>query len=403
MNSDALIAKALPGTYLYLIDDDGVVFSQDRQELYALNTAAAYLWCLIEDGVSKDQVLRDYAATFDVDGATADTHISSVLEIFFELGLIELPDRTAAPFQAEEKATPTLPCTTGIPPLGEVTIASERTYKLLETYFTIRYSDIEQEVWVHPILTNFMVPDGAASKGSPVVLDLRHEGNEIFLYRDRQPISKCDGVDALGPLVKGLVWSAAVGNFDYFLNLHTGVLRHQDGCLLLPAAAGSGKSSTTAALVDAGFSYLSDEVALLTEDAVVRTLPLSLCFKSTGWDVVAPYFPEINTLPAHRRGDGKIVKYVPLPKHQCADATRAYPVKAIFFPQYTAGSPTLCEPLPKTQALDRLFRECVSIPNKLTEHNVSRLVDWIQNIECYTLEFSNVGAAITVIQDALDS
>jgi hypothetical protein len=398
MNAETEIATPVPGTRLFLIDDEGVVFSRDRQELYALNTAAAYLWCLIEEAWDKARMAHEYGASFDVSEAVANSHVSKMLEDFFNLGLIDISDRNPPAAHIPSRPVVDAVPPSEIPPLREAPIVAQRFYRILETDYLVRFSAIEQIYWIDAVLKGFEQP---VAPESAVVLDLRHDEREIFVYRDGGPVGKCDVLDKLAPLVKSDVWTNSINNYDYFLNLHTGVLAHGDGCVLLPAAAGSGKSSTTAALVRDGFSYLSDEVALLEVDCSVRALPLAMCFKDTGWDVVSGYFEGFDQLPVHRRVDGKIVKYLPLPEERCADAARTYPVKAIVFPKYTPGQANKFEPLSKTQALDRLFRECMSIPNELTEEAVSRIVDWIKGVDCHTLEFSELNSAASTIRASL--
>ena len=394
-----MIAKIVDGTRLFIIEDEGIVYAHGQQEIFALNTTATYLWCLIEEGRGKDDILRDYGATFGVTQEIAAGQMAAVLENFCDMGLVDLPNRAAPspPFASKPVIDDTPPYK--MPPLGDGFIAAERYYKLLETTFLVRYSDLAQLHWVDPVLRNFASPGGG---DGAVVVDLRHDENEIFLYRDGRGVGKCGALEELAPLVKGCLWLPSIDAFDYFLNLHTGVLAHGQGCILLPAAAGSGKSTTTAALVHHGFPYLSDEVALLTQDCSVRPLPLALCFKDTGWDVVSRYFDDLDDLPAHLRADGKIVKYLSLPAQQCADPARSYPVKAIVFPCYSSGAATSFAPLSKTQALDRMFRECVSIPGDFSAATVSRLVDWIKGVPCHSLEFSDLDAAVAAIRDHLD-
>ncbi|MFP6747000.1 MAG: PqqD family peptide modification chaperone [Alphaproteobacteria bacterium] len=394
-----MIAKAVDGTRLFIVEDEGVVYAHDRQEIFALNTTATYLWCQIEEQRDKDTVLRDYAATFGIAEETAAAQVNGVLETFHEIGLIHLPDRKALTVPARSKPVFDRTPPYEIPPLRARPIVAQKSYQLLETSFLVRFSDLEQVKWVDPILKNFAVAEAAESA---VVVDLYHDNDEIRLYRSGEGVGKCDGLDKLAPLVLGCLWLPAIDNFGYFLNLHTGVVGHGDGCVLLPAAAGSGKSTTTAALVKGGLHYLSDEVALIGEDCTIRTLPLAMCFKSTGWDIAGRYFDEIESLRAHLRSDGKIVKYYALPEQYRADASRPYPVKAIIFPKYTPGTATRIEALSKTQALDRMFRECVSIPSDLTEAQVSRLIEWIKGVDCHTLEFSDLDAAVATVHGVLD-
>ncbi len=398
MNADTVIGTLVPGTRLFLIDHEGIVFSRDRQEVYALNTAAAYLWCSIEEGWDKARVMREYATSFNVSQATAWLHVSKTLEDFFNLGLINIPDRNASAIPVPPKPAA---CTTRsyeMPPFRAASVVAQRFYRILETNYLVRFSAIEQVYWIDAVLRGF---EQSGAKESPVLLDLCHDEREIFVYRNGEPVGKCDALDKLAPLVKSDVWANSINNYDYFLNLHTGVLAHGDGCVLLPAAAGRGKSSMTAALVRDGFSYLSDEVALLKADCSVRALPLAMCFKNTGWDVVSHYFEGFDQLPVHRRADGKTVKYLPVPDGQRADAARTYPVQAIVFPDYTPGAVYKFEPLSKTQALDRLFRECMSIPNDLTEEAVSRIVDWIKGVDCHTLKFSDLNMVASTIRESL--
>lgn len=393
-----MIAKTVAGTQLFLIDNEGIVYARTRQEIYALNTAAAYLWCLIEDGFATDAILRSYAMDFGISGDVAAAHLSGVMDNFLELGLVHIAGRQVSVPAPVSKPVIDYATPHDMPSIRRAPMVAERSYKLIETEYLVRYSAADQAEWVDPILTNFAVPGVSATA---VVIDVQHDAKGIYVYRSGEPVGSCEAVDALAPLVKNCLWTPAINNFDYFMNLHAGVLACGEGCLVLPASAGSGKSSTTAALVHRGFPYLSDEVALLTEDCAIRALPLAMCFKSTGWDVVSRYFDEIDRLPPHSRGDGKIVKYLSLPAKQRADAGRSYPVKAIIFPNFVPGLPNRFESISKTQALDKIFRECISIKADLSAHKVSRLVDWIKGVDCYTLEFSDLDAAATDIRTCL--
>src|SRR5215469_15121217 len=112
-----------------------------------------------------------------------------------------------------------------------------------------------------------------------------------------------------------------------------------DKRVLLPAAAGSGKSSLTAALVHRGYRYLSDEVALIEPSTFrVPPVPLAVCVKSTGWDVMRRYFPDIEALMAHQRADGKRIRYIP-PARASVQTARAL-VSHIVFPRYDANAVT---------------------------------------------------------------
>ena len=42
------------GLRLFLLEDEGILFSEGHQEVYALNTPATYVWCCLEEGMTPD-------------------------------------------------------------------------------------------------------------------------------------------------------------------------------------------------------------------------------------------------------------------------------------------------------------------------------------------------------------
>jgi hypothetical protein len=173
-----------------------------------------------------------------------------------------------------------------------------------------------------------------------------------------------------------------------------------ESATLLPASAGSGKSSLTAALSRAGFDYFSDEIALLEEPTLaVRPIPLAICIKSTGWELMAPFFPEVRSLKSHRRADEKIVRYVPPPAFtKGSDRDRAYPVRRIVFPRYRPDVPTFLRPVARVDALQRLMAECLVVPVPLTGRRIARLVRWIEQVDCYELAMSSLDEAVGLVR-----
>ena len=193
---------------------------------------------------------------------------------------------------------------------GAARFVDERVYALLGAAVRVRFTSGEQHDFVHPILAHLERPEAAPT----ATVELIEESGTHHICLDGAVDRSVAGIDRIGPVVKWLVWEAAVNTHRFFLDIHAGVVGDGESVTLLPAASGSGKSSLTAALSRAGFDYFSDEIALLEEPALtVRPIPLAVCVKSTGWDLMAPFFPELRSLKSHHRADDKIVRYVPPP------------------------------------------------------------------------------------------
>lgn len=392
--------RPAPGARLFLLDEAGLLFAEERQEIHALNTSAAAIWCLMEEGLDADGIAAALGAAAGLDAQVAASFVAAALAHWAARGLLSGAD-DPSPCRAPTSASPTSASSVpnGLPPWPDPVFAAARHYALGPLRVTIRFTAPEQEALVHPLLTHLEARASPDATVIDVVARRGVGGGGLTLYRDGVACAACGTLDELAPIAKGLVWQAGLGAQRFFLDIHAGVVAGQAGCVLLPAAPGSGKSTLTAALVHAGLDFFSDEVALLAD----RTLeaipfPLALCVKDTGLDVVSRLFPQIRALPLHRRGDGKRVAYLPPPGDRIPAHGATRPVAAIVFPRYAPdGAACSCASLGKAEAVERLLAQCLGVACRLDVARVGRLVEWIKHVPCYDLAFADLSAAVEAI------
>src|SRR5262245_38665920 len=82
---------------LFVLEDEGVFFAEDRQELYVFNTAATFVWCCLEEGGGPAEVGSAYAAAFAVDPVDAEAHVLGLLREWEGLGYIAGFDAPGGP------------------------------------------------------------------------------------------------------------------------------------------------------------------------------------------------------------------------------------------------------------------------------------------------------------------
>jgi hypothetical protein len=293
-----------------------------------------------------------------------------------------------------------------MPPYQPAEKAIERRYRLLQTKALIRFAHPAQRRLVDAVFGHLATDEDF---GTPdVVFEIqavkRDEGRHLrsFIYRDGVPIAQPPNLSRLAPVVKGALWQTAVNAYDFLFYLHAGVVGTGESCVLLPAAPGGGKSSMTTALIHAGFQYFSDEVALVQRGSLlVPPMPLAICSKSTGWEVMARYYPNIEDLPMHGRADGKMVRYIPPPENAGRHAPA--PVSHIVFPRYQAGAATELVSISRSDALARLMAECLALREPLNQAVAQQLVAWIAGIDCYSLTFSSLDDAVALVRGAVFS
>jgi hypothetical protein len=248
-----------------------------------------------------------------------------------------------------------------------------------------------------PALAHFRCAGGRVDVEAAVFAD--RDGYAIRI--DGRSDSRCPDLEAVGPMVKLAVASAATNRTRFACMLHAAMLRAGDACLLLPAAPGSGKTCLSAGLAAAGLAYHSDEVCLLDPDTLhARGLPLALTVKDSGWPILAPLHPRLGRLQAHRRVDDKIVKYLPPPiVPGDRDLDRAWPVRWLVLPRFDPDGTDALVPTHRVEMLQALMHECVASRLRLAADEIDKLVRWLSGIACYRLSFTSLDAGVRLLTE----
>ena len=390
-----------PDLMLLPLDGDAIAFSEDMQQLVGLNRTAALLVEKLHNGIPAAELARVFATEGLAAPDEAAQWITATLGALQSCGILHdepvapapanpAPENDAAARQAAECA-----------PYRPFDPAAERRYRLLETCALIRFGHVAQVRLVDSVIGHLATDDDATPD---IVMDISARllgGGHLLsdVYRDGTPIGRARRLSRMAPIVKAAIWQSAINRHDFLFYLHAGVVGTGTSCILLPAAAGSGKSSLTMALVDRGFSYFSDEVALIEPGTFrVPPVPLAMCIKSTGWDLMSRYCPQLLSLPVHVRIDEKVIRYIPPPANTPDQSS--VPVSHIILPRYDPDAQTRLEPIARSAALGRLMGECLALRQRLDQNNVRDLVRWISGIECYDLTFSCLDTARQFVVEA---
>ena len=446
---------------LFVTGDEGILFSESRQEIYTLNTSATLLWCLMEEGVSLDDMVDVYARTFSVSRSQAEEHVYPMLRRWFGLGHIADPEipapgqmplsealaylltnrelrdafgaeggMTAAALGVIEGDRPAfLALESGALDWHANEITRLRIRKrhgaspqrglmddadLLEAATLVpmgsdsvrcvyRVLDTTFEVTMSPSLQRIIEPVFAhlRSESAPadVSIHVRDSVEGCVVFDGLVPVFWHQRPEAVTPSLKVLFRRLAVARHPYFMEVHAGVVRIGDGALLLPGRAGSGKTTLTAALVHLGAEYLSDEIALLEErDLGVCAIPLAMTVKPGSVEELHGLYPAVDTLIEHRREDHQPVRYLPPPADRIYAARTPLPVKWVVFPTYTPGAETVVERLSVTQGLRQLVDESLVLPGQLDKSKVEMLVDWARGLEFHVLRHSSTASALHAVR-----
>jgi hypothetical protein len=271
---------------------------------------------------------------------------------------------------------------------------TRRRYRLLDTVFDVGFASAELSAAVDPLL-NHLATTGPAT----VSASLEEVPYGFVLTIDGNEADCCQCAAGVAPMVKSALSMDAVNRQRFALCIHAAMLDRGGAALLMPGAPQSGKSCLSAALAKAGFAYRTDEITLLDPGTfVARGVPVALTLKEDGWRLVEPFYPELASLAAHRRVDGKVVKYLPPPElADLAAVDKPSPARWLVFPCYTPEGPNELVSLPHLEALRRLMNECLAFRLEFDANYIQQFVHWVAGTACYKLTFDDLGAAMQLI------
>jgi len=447
----------------FVLGDEGVLFSESRQELYALNASATLLWCLIDDGVTLEQLVARYADAFGLERAPAERHVHPALRRWFAAGHLadpgiagpgDLPFAEALAYLLTNRPLRDVFRSSADHVTDAIGVASEdrapfatldpdEVDQLAEQIAEARHN---QRFTPGPAVATLDQPerfDAAASTRRSratvarivrfigttfqlnlpptvdasvlsalghlaadnvvpdVVLDVDDTDRGCVVLDGIMPLGWCPDVRMFVPVLKLLLRTLAVSRESYFMELHAGVVMIGDAVVLLPGSAGRGKTTLTAGLARHGGRYFSDEIALLEEESLdVRPVPMSMTIKPGSIEPLAVLYPELKGLDEHLREDRQPVRYLPPPpESRCPANQTSRRARWVVFPHYEEDGDTVLSPVSPARGLKRLLDESLVLPDVLDRRSVERLLEWARQLTFYDLRISSLDAGVRAVLD----
>ena len=180
---------------------------------------------------------------------------------------------------------------------------------------------------------------------------------------------------------------------DLFV-IHSAALEYKERACLLVAESGGGKSTTTWALLNNGFNYLSDELASIdTQTMEVHPYPHALCLKK---EPPEPFgFPHGTLHTAH-------TKHIPTENIPAKIINCGIRLVAVFFVKYhpDADSPAITA-VSSGQASARIYANTLNLLGH-PRHGLDAAVEIGSSCTCFDLKTADLQATCNVIKQKMD-
>jgi HprK-related kinase A len=196
--------------------------------------------------------------------------------------------------------------------------------------------------------------------------------------------------------------NACVAKFlpDY-LQIHAATVS-RDGCgVIFAGSPGQGKSTLAAGLLARGWSYFSDEFALIHRYThELHAYPKALCIKAGSFESVLDIgLPlDLNNV-LHKGGKGLVSLIDPLAIRPDAVSQPCH-VAMIVFPQYEPGSQPTIEPMSRAQAVFELVQLSFNF-TKFRNKGLDLLAGIARRAICVRLRSSDLATTCALLESSL--
>jgi hypothetical protein len=323
--------KVTSAALFYLLDDEGILFAPTTRHLYRLNTTAAFIWCCREEGMESLTIANSLAERF---GVAKELALHDTIQTLCEWEAKDLLDAPIESIQHRVGVQQGLGRRVdSAVPSASFRVHYEHHYRLLDLELRIRYPCEESARLVHPVFAHLEMHTGSGSSGLPILFEIAKRAAGYAVFKDGKLIGECRDRTELAPMIQRDALVTAFDATPCLLAIHAAAVCKPRRCVLMPAAKGRGKSTLVAALLASGYTYLTDELSLLTLGSPrIRPALVSLGLKRGSWSLLAPLYPILDSLPTHVQGDDIEVRYLTPPKELIASQDTYSVTHVVFTP-----------------------------------------------------------------------
>ena len=328
-------ATVLPGQWLYLFGDGGVIYSDTKSRFAGLDAKGVSAYLAFEAGASVRDLRR-------FDGNQGSTESGGGLEQIYALTQGVFPEEEPANDwpASDDEASADLRSGTKISRREAVEIAGIPV--------SLEYPAGELESLCRDYFRN-CPPATDPPRCHVSALCCR---NRWAVYVNGREFLSPQNEEQLGLGLMHAARAMLYAEAHYDVAFHASVVAHEDRAVLLCAPREFGKSTLAAYLSAHGFDLLADEPALLHLDScALSSFPLPISIKEGSWPFLQQELPQFSCGPVHFRSDGVRILLAHSPLKRRAGQAR---LSQIIFPNYDPSSPANVERLSPLRTLELL-------------------------------------------------
>ena len=380
----------------YPFMDGGVLYLNGSRRIWGLNSMAAFIWCLLDEVGSIEEMASRLTSAFHIDIRKALQNAKETISCFEREGLFSDGKKfTSIGKNDSWTITPTGPALV-IPESW----ALRQFFKTGNHIFELSCTDISLGKAIMGHLSHLLLDNEVQCDTRIAILPRKGSTKTWDIFVDDLRFRKGLHKNEVFPHIVTLFFICACDSLVEHLLFHAAVLGKDGTTIVFPGEAGSGKTTIAAALMAHGWQFFSDEIAVLNVGSLcVSPLPLPISIKPGSVEPLSRYYPELFEFTVYQRADGKMVRYLsPSAKNLIETLENSAPVNYLVFPEYRKGTENRLNTLNKFEVMQRLAITGSS-NRDITNQDIKAMIDLVEKSPCYEIVYSDLPKAVALLEN----
>jgi hypothetical protein len=366
------IASSCPRQWLYLLGDEGVVYSEARNRFAGLDAAGVSAYLAFDAGAQIEDLRR-------IRDAHQPNVASDGLEAIHALAHGIFPDDEPADEPFLDWPDPSA-------------YSGAADIEIHGIPISLAYPTGSLEELCRDSFQNCAPSDkparwrlSAQPTGSGWAIYI-NDRKLFFLQQERQ----------LGLGLMHAARSLLYAQGEYDVALHAATIGSGHCGVMLCAPRECGKSTLAAYLIAQGCDLLADEPSLLHLDPwSVSPLRMPISLKEGSWPILRQHWPQLASAPVHVRSDGVKIRMA----HPLCCSSQSRRLTHIVFPHYTPSSSAEVESLSPLHTLRLLNEGGMLLAKQFARANFDALLQSVWQTPAYRLQYPSLEEAHRILHE----
>ncbi len=188
---------------------------------------------------------------------------------------------------------------------------------------------------------------------------------------------------------------------DWIATFHASTVCNDKEAIMIIGDSGNGKSTLAAVLMANGLDVLADDFSPLSaENQELYRFPSGISVKEGAFSTLKPMFQDFEQFPIYTSTSKNVkLKYIP-PMADFGKAASHFPCQKIVMVNYDANAKSEMKTIRIEKVLETLIPESWLSP---LASNSRLFLDWLKEVSCYELTYSDNSIAVSQFKKLFDS